>query len=269
MRKRVGKACDRCRNKKSKVCQALDYFTVSPCLLVAVCTASVSFTSILTDMYVLQCDGQLPCNRCCEDNMLCLFGERDKAHDKVWPKGTVELQQKALAVYETAILQLYQKTQMGYPWEGPPVPIGGDGRPLIHAILASLGTCNPNCPIFDQIKEEIVDHIEDGAQSKARKRAVNKDGKINVKVESHDAGPQSIPPTSQGNTQMSANTTPVSLQQASSPFSAERDLPALGPSKQRWSSTVRTSSSTSGGRQSCNIYAISDGTPYSEAQPGY
>ncbi|KAL2836787.1 hypothetical protein BJY01DRAFT_221598 [Aspergillus pseudoustus] len=51
VRKRVCKACDRCRLKKSK------------------------------------CDGAKPCGRCRADNTLCVFGERKKAHDKVYPKG--------------------------------------------------------------------------------------------------------------------------------------------------------------------------------------
>lgn len=53
IRKRVGKACDRCRLKKSK------------------------------------CDGSSPCSRCKADNAICVFGERKKSHDKVYPKGYI------------------------------------------------------------------------------------------------------------------------------------------------------------------------------------
>lgn len=54
IRKRVGKACDRCRLKKSK------------------------------------CDGSSPCSRCRADNAICVFGERKKSQDKVYPKGSVQ-----------------------------------------------------------------------------------------------------------------------------------------------------------------------------------
>ena len=38
-----------------------------------------------------QCDGSSPCSRCRTDNAICVFGERKKAHDKVYPKGCVNL----------------------------------------------------------------------------------------------------------------------------------------------------------------------------------
>lgn len=65
VRKRVCKACDRCRLKKSKVF-----------LLLA-----------LRAQADRQCDGANPCSRCRADNAICVFGERKKAHDKVYPKG--------------------------------------------------------------------------------------------------------------------------------------------------------------------------------------
>ncbi|KAJ5154107.1 uncharacterized protein N7500_009546 [Penicillium coprophilum] len=61
VRKRVCKACDRCRLKKSK--------TLIP----------------------QRCDGSSPCSRCRADNAICVFGERKKAHDKVYPKGTATI----------------------------------------------------------------------------------------------------------------------------------------------------------------------------------
>lgn len=68
VRKRVCKACDRCRLKKSKVCAPV----------------ATHFPRSLTRD---QCDGSSPCSRCRADNAICVFGERKKAHDKVYPKG--------------------------------------------------------------------------------------------------------------------------------------------------------------------------------------
>lgn len=149
---------------------------------------------------MLQCDGHWPCNRCREDNIICLFGERDKAHDKVWPKGTVELQQKALTIYEEAIIQLYNRALAGCPWDGPPVPLAGDNRPLLHGILASLGTCTLSCAIFDEVKEKVVDVLDDEGLPKPCKRSVKNEGDPDVKMESHDAGPQSVNPSIQEHT---------------------------------------------------------------------
>ena len=91
---------------------------------------------------MLQCDGLYPCNRCQDDNVICLFGERDKAQDKTWPRGTVELCLKKQRFYEQAIIELYEVVLDQKAWKGGQVRHSADGRPLIHDILAGLGTCN-------------------------------------------------------------------------------------------------------------------------------
>ncbi|EGV64123.1 Fluconazole resistance protein 1 [Yamadazyma tenuis] len=54
-KKRVGKACDSCRIKKTK------------------------------------CDGKKPCNKCTQDNKICVFTEKKKVRDKSHPSGYVDL----------------------------------------------------------------------------------------------------------------------------------------------------------------------------------
>ncbi|GEQ71019.1 hypothetical protein JCM33374_g4700 [Metschnikowia sp. JCM 33374] len=54
-KKRVGKACDSCRIKKTK------------------------------------CDGKSPCSRCLADNKLCVFSEKKKSKEKPLSTGYVEL----------------------------------------------------------------------------------------------------------------------------------------------------------------------------------
>ncbi|EER23144.1 hypothetical protein D8B26_001218 [Coccidioides posadasii str. Silveira] len=101
-RKRVCKACDRCRMKKSK------------------------------------CDGNSPCQRCKSDNTICKFGERKKAQDKVYPKGYVEMLEEQQKQLVAGLQQLYRRARDGEGWPGSPLR-EFNGRPLTHDILEGLG----------------------------------------------------------------------------------------------------------------------------------
>ncbi|OJD14670.1 hypothetical protein ACJ73_09056 [Blastomyces percursus] len=103
VRKRVCKACDRCRLKKSK------------------------------------CDGANPCGRCKTDNAICVFGERKKAHDKVYPKGYVEMLEQQQAQLVAGLQSLYKMILDGKEWPGDPLKESGNGHPLTHDILERLG----------------------------------------------------------------------------------------------------------------------------------
>lgn len=61
-KKRVGKACDSCRIKKTK------------------------------------CDGKKPCNRCILDNKICVFTEKKKQREKHHPNGYIELLETRLDI---------------------------------------------------------------------------------------------------------------------------------------------------------------------------
>ncbi|RMD41559.1 hypothetical protein DV735_g3567, partial [Chaetothyriales sp. CBS 134920] len=119
VRKRVCKACDRCRLKKSKV-------STSSCLDIA---------SLLT----CQCDGASPCSRCKADNAICVFGDRKKSHDKVYPKGYVEMLETQQAQLVAGLQELYRRTQNGQGWTGPALKETSAGVPLTHDILERLG----------------------------------------------------------------------------------------------------------------------------------
>ncbi|KAL4864988.1 hypothetical protein BDV12DRAFT_175395 [Aspergillus spectabilis] len=103
VRKRVCKACDRCRLKKSK------------------------------------CDGAKPCGRCRADNTLCVFGERKKAHDKVYPKGYVEMLEQQQTWLVNGLQQLYRRLLDGEGWQGEPLKCEPNGHPLTHDLLTQLG----------------------------------------------------------------------------------------------------------------------------------
>ncbi|EFE42179.1 C6 transcription factor, putative [Trichophyton verrucosum HKI 0517] len=106
IRKRVGKACDRCRLKKSK------------------------------------CDGDLPCARCSADNVVCVYGERKRTHDKTYPKGYVELLEHQQTSLVFGIQEMYKLLIKGNKWPGQPLNNSHNGHPLTHDILERLGALN-------------------------------------------------------------------------------------------------------------------------------
>lgn len=108
IRKRVCKACDRCRLKKSK------------------------------------CDGSSPCSRCKADNAICVFGERKKSQDKVYPKGYVEMLEQQQTQLVSGLRELYTRLQNGQGWPGAPLLESQGGHPLTHDILERLDLLHPS-----------------------------------------------------------------------------------------------------------------------------
>lgn len=108
IRKRVCKACDRCRLKKSK------------------------------------CDGASPCSRCKADNAICVFGERKKSQDKVYPKGYVEMLEQQQTQLVAGLRELYSRLQKGESWPGQPLRESSGGHPLTHDILERLDLLHPS-----------------------------------------------------------------------------------------------------------------------------
>lgn len=127
VRKRVCKACDRCRLKKSK------------------------------------CDGANPCGRCRTDNAICVFGERKKAHDKVYPKGYVEMLEQQQAWLVTGLQELYRLAKDSERWPGEPLKCEANGHPLTHDVLSRLGA-------LDQSKGERFEENTEVMQQELWKR---------------------------------------------------------------------------------------------------
>lgn len=146
-RKRVCKACDRCRLKKSK------------------------------------CDGANPCSRCKADNAICVFGERKKAHDKVYPKGYVEMLEQQQSQLVAGLRDMYRRLQAGESWPGKPLKESHGGFPLTHDILERLNVLHATeSSLNHEIFEDDLDALQDRcmrtngmAQNVRRRRAMSEE----------------------------------------------------------------------------------------------
>lgn len=146
-RKRVCKACDRCRLKKSK------------------------------------CDGASPCSRCKADNAICVFGERKKAHDKVYPKGYVEMLEQQQAQLVSGLREMYRRLQAGESWPGKALKESHGGFPLTHDILERLNVLHSaDSSMSHDAFEDDLDALQDRclrtngmAQAVRRRRAMSEE----------------------------------------------------------------------------------------------
>lgn len=161
-RKRVCKACDRCRLKKSKVL-----------------TFHRSVLLMADNILSLWCDGSSPCGRCQSDNAICVFGERKKAQDKIYPKGFVSnlpmerFQCRANAVINddsyvemleqqqnqlvAGLQALYALVTSSASWKGAPLKESVNGHPLTHDILQRLGVLHLDLNAETDAFEEDLD----------------------------------------------------------------------------------------------------------------
>ncbi|KAJ5813394.1 Zn(II)2Cys6 transcription factor [Penicillium pulvis] len=103
-RSRVQKACDRCRRKKTK------------------------------------CDGSTPCQKCRAENATCMFGDRKRQREKVYPKGYTTFLEEQQGWLIHGLRELYRHVQAGDGWPGEPLSCEADGQPLVHDILSRLGS---------------------------------------------------------------------------------------------------------------------------------
>ncbi|KAL2816696.1 putative C6 transcription factor [Aspergillus granulosus] len=121
VRKRVCKACDRCRLKKSK------------------------------------CDIGNPCGRCRADNAICVFG-RQKAQNKVYPKGFVEMLEQQQTWLVAGLQELYHRTCDGQGWSGDQLKCEANGRPLTHDLLVHLGALDQSKGECFEENPEVMQH---------------------------------------------------------------------------------------------------------------
>ncbi|OAA48599.1 Zn(2)-C6 fungal-type DNA-binding domain protein [Metarhizium rileyi] len=113
--KRVWKACERCRMKKTK------------------------------------CDGEFPCKRCKDDGLVCTAGVRKKVEYKQLPRGGITRYAEVLENTQFALIatvhKLYNMVRNSQPWGLGEPDLNDRGLPVIHDIAQKLGCIRPNSDI--------------------------------------------------------------------------------------------------------------------------
>ncbi|KAL1850394.1 hypothetical protein VTK73DRAFT_9692 [Phialemonium thermophilum] len=106
--KRVWKACERCRMKKTK------------------------------------CDGEFPCKRCKDDGLVCTAGTRKKTEYKQLPRGYAEVLENTQFALIATVHKLYAMVRNSQKWDLGEPELNERGQPVIHNIAAKLGCIRPN-----------------------------------------------------------------------------------------------------------------------------
>lgn len=109
--KRVWKACERCRMKKTK------------------------------------CDGEFPCKRCKDDGLVCTAGVRKKVEYKQLPRGYAEVLENTQFALIATVHKLYNMVRNSQTWELGEPDLNDRGLPVIHDIAQKLGCIRPNSDI--------------------------------------------------------------------------------------------------------------------------
>ncbi|KAF3344294.1 hypothetical protein VD0002_g5893 [Verticillium dahliae] len=109
--KRVWKACERCRMKKTK------------------------------------CDGEFPCKRCKDDGLVCTAGLRKKTEYKQLPKGYAEVLEHTQFALVATVHKLYSMLRNQQQWDLGEPELNDRGQPVIHNIASKLGCIRPNSDI--------------------------------------------------------------------------------------------------------------------------
>lgn len=106
--KRVWKACERCRMKKTK------------------------------------CDGEFPCKRCKDDGLVCTAGTRKKMEYKQLPRGYAEVLENTQFALIATVHKLYAMVRNEQTWDLGEPELNDRGQPVIHNIASKLGCIRPN-----------------------------------------------------------------------------------------------------------------------------
>ncbi|TVY38693.1 Fluconazole resistance protein [Lachnellula occidentalis] len=108
LHRRVRKACERCRIKKTK------------------------------------CDGDLPCKRCKLDGLVCIAGRKKKGEHKEFPPKYAEVLEDTQHILISTIHKLYARVRNGESWNLGEPELDDRGLPVVHDIAEKLGCVRPS-----------------------------------------------------------------------------------------------------------------------------
>ncbi|KAH8667262.1 hypothetical protein BGZ61DRAFT_483947 [Ilyonectria robusta] len=106
--RRVQKACERCRMKKTK------------------------------------CDGEIPCKRCKDDERICTVSVKRTIPCKQTPRGYAEVLEHTQYILIATVYKLYGMVRNSEPWEVDEPQLNDRGQPVVQHIAQMLGCVGPN-----------------------------------------------------------------------------------------------------------------------------
>ncbi|TVY82019.1 Fluconazole resistance protein [Lachnellula suecica] len=144
--KRVWKACERCRMKKTK------------------------------------CDGESPCKRCKDDGLVCTAGSRKKTEFKQLPRGYAEVLENTQYALIATVQKLYTMVRKNESWDLGEPELNDRGQPVIHDIASKLGCIRPSPDLPYAFPEGADDFAELQAQLQAARSEMNSEDRGSRKL---------------------------------------------------------------------------------------
>ncbi|KAK8013742.1 hypothetical protein PG991_009335 [Apiospora marii] len=154
--KRVWKACERCRMKKTK------------------------------------CDGEFPCKRCKDDGLVCTAGTRKKMEYKQLPRGYAEVLENTQFALMATVHKLYAMVRSSQQWDLGEPEFNDRGQPVIHDIATKLGCIRPNAdadlPPHSVFPEDEAGLAKLAAELEVQQKERESQASVEVKFEAGSAG---------------------------------------------------------------------------------
>ncbi|TVY82746.1 Fluconazole resistance protein [Lachnellula suecica] len=151
--KRVRKACERCRIKKTKG---------------------------RTHPIDRQCDGGSPCKKCGDDGLVCVAGRRVTNECKQLPQGYAEFLENTQYTLIAIVQALYLMVRNGDTWELGEPEMNDRGVPVIHDIAKRLNCIPLQQDVPSRFSEDVEDHAEVQAQMCLTNREVGEEIQQNL-----------------------------------------------------------------------------------------